>query len=170
MDLLGVFRAEFHGLGGSGLCDGADTRGDLALNLVGGLHDGLRSGDVADTPTCHGIAFGDAVDEDETVFQEIELSHALVLVLILDELVDFVGDDDDVGIFLQHRCDGGQFSLGEDAAAGVAGRVDEQGLGLAGDGILQLLGRDLEVVAKMKKSVNDCLNMTGSSISNPQDE
>ena len=26
------------------------------------------------------------------------------------------------------------------------------------------------LVAKMKKSVNDCLNMTESSISNPQDE
>ena len=143
LDFRGVLGAEFHGLGCGGLRDGANAGGDLALDLVGGLHDGLGRGDVADTPTRHGIALGHAVDEDEAVFQEIELAHALVLLFVLDELINLVGDDDDLGIFLQDFGDGGQFGLGEHAAAGVARRVDHEHLGLGCDGLFELLGGDL---------------------------
>ena len=119
LNLCGVLWAELHGLGCGGLRDGADTGSDLTLNLVGGLHDGLRSGYVADAPARHGIAFSHAVDEDKTVLQEVELSHALVLLLVLDELVNLIGDDDDLRIFLQHLGDGSQLSLMNTLVLGV---------------------------------------------------
>ena len=68
---------------------------------------------------------------------------------ILYELIDFIGDDDDVRVFSQHFGNSGKFGFGKDAAAGVAGCVEHEDLGLGRDGLLELLGRDLEVVLEV---------------------
>ena len=59
--------------------------------------------------------------------------------------VHIVADDED-GLVLQDLVDGVQSLFGVDAAGGVVGRGEDDGLGLVRNGGLQLLGVDLEAV------------------------
>jgi len=66
-------------------------------------------------------------------------------------LVDLVGEDDEArGAFLGGAGDDGgdvaEFGLGVHGAAGVGGRVEDEDTGAFGDGVVELLGGDFEVV------------------------
>jgi hypothetical protein len=63
-----------------------------------------------------------------------------------DVLVHVVADDEHLGMPAQHLAQGGQFFPGVDGAAGVGGAVDDQHLGLRGDGRFQLRRGDLEAL------------------------
>ena len=68
---------------------------------------------------------------------------------IIDELlVDFVGEDEDV--FVERDIgQAGQFVLGVDGAGRIAGRVDDDHLGLRRHGVAEFVGRDLVVVLRL---------------------
>ncbi len=63
--------------------------------------------------------------------------------------VDLVGDDQNIRA-LQHLGDSLQIAALHDAAGGVAGIGQHQRLGLGGDGRLQLLGSQTELVLRLR--------------------
>ena len=147
-DFLALVGVELECCDGGFLCDGAGGGGDLALEFVAGFGDFFGGGDVADAPAGHGVAFGDAVDGDYAVADFGELCEAFAGAYVVDVFVDFVGDDDDVGVACDDVGEGAELLLGVAHAGGVGGAVEEHHLGLGGDGCFELLGCDLEVVLK----------------------
>ena len=67
--------------------------------------------------------------------------------------IDLVGDDHDV-VVLQHLGDGLQVPALHDAAGGVAGEGEHEGLGAWGDGRLQLLRGEAEAVLRRQLHID----------------
>ena len=91
------------GEGGDGghLREAGDVAGHLGLEFIDGVDDGLGAADVADAPAGHGEGFGVAV-EGEGLVEElgVEGGEGDELEAVVDEFfVDFVGEDDEVGVF-----------------------------------------------------------------------
>jgi len=64
---------------------------------------------------------------------------------IVDEFfVDFVGEDDEVGVLDDDVGEGLEFFGGVGVSGGVGGGVEDEDLGLGGDGGLELMGGDFE--------------------------
>ena len=99
---------------------------------------------VAQPPAGHGIGLGEALDHDDPVPHVLVFREAVVLPLVGQGAVDIVAQDED-GLVPENVVDGVQRLLGVDAAGGVVGRGQDDGLGPAGDGGLQRLRQDLEV-------------------------
>ena len=111
------------------------------------LGDLLVGAGVADAPAGHGVCLGHAVDEDGALLGiGAEGGEAGELPSVIGQAgVDLVGDDVEVGL-LAHGGQGLQLLLAVHHAGGVGGVVEHDGLGLGGDGPLQLAGGELEVL------------------------
>ena len=119
----------------------------MALEGGHGLDDVLRASGIADAPAGHGVGLGDAVDDDGLGLHIVaQGGEADVVLAVVDQLlVDLVGDDVETGLHSQ-LCDLHQLAAGIDAAVGVGGAVEDDGLGLFVDVGAQHLGGDDEVV------------------------
>ncbi len=107
---------------------------------------GSRAGHVADAPSGHGISFRHAVDNHHAIPYGLEFRDAVDLPYEIDMLVDFIGKDDYVGIFRKHVGKALQLVAAIDAAGGVGGGIEHYHARLGSDGLLQLLGGDLEIL------------------------
>ena len=100
---------------------------------------------VAQAPAGHGIRLGEALDHNDPVPHVLVLSKAVVVLTVGQSAVHIVAQDKD-GLVLEDGVDGVQGLLGVDAAGGIVGGGQDDGLGPVGDGGLQFLRHDLEVV------------------------
>ena len=93
--------------------------------------------EIADAPAGDGEGFGEAGDGEGALSHAGKSGEADVPGAVVKEVfVDFVGDDQQVML----GDEGGELlelGAGEDFAAGVGGRVEDQGAGSRGDGIAQ---------------------------------
>jgi hypothetical protein len=96
--------------------------------------------DPADTPAGDGVGFRAAVDEDGAVSHAGQGHDGDVFGAVIEDMfVDLVGDAEGF-VLLTEFGDEGEFVEREDAAGGVVGRVDDDGLGLRGEGAAEFVG------------------------------
>ena len=135
------------GLGGGGLGDGAGAGEAVAEVVAHDLDDLLAGCGKADAPAGHGVGLGGAAHQDGAGLDLLaQGGEGDELLVVKDQLaVHLVGDDVQVVV---------QADLGDvlqvlpavDHAGGVGGAVEHQGLGLGGDGGLELLRGQVEAV------------------------
>ena len=116
----------------------------MVLNHLDGLGNGCRSCGIAQAPSGHGVALGEAVDGDGQVVQfRTEGGDADVPgVPVYEVFVNFISQDEDV--FAQgHFSQGAQFFYGPGRI--VRGSEDDH-LGAGGHGFLKLFGGKLPSV------------------------
>ena len=112
-----------------------------------GLGHRRRGQRIADAPAGHGIGLGDAVDEDRVRLDLVtERGDAGKLHAVIDELIiDLIRDDIQVMLHAD-ICDGFERLFRIDSAGRVGGVIEDDGLGLIRDGLLELLRRELEAL------------------------
>ena len=102
---------------------------------------------VTDAPAGHGVALGNAVDNDGAVFDVlIQRCEGDKLNVVINQIaIDFIRNNVDVLAAANLR-NGFQFLTGINHAGRVAGRIKHKHLGFVRDRRFQLCRRDLEVL------------------------
>ena len=131
----------------------------MALELIDPLRQRLGSGDETDAPARHGVGLADTIDDGRALLHAFAGSDGGVGTDIVDMLIDFIGDDYDIGVTAQDGGEGFQLGSGIDGARGVGGRAEDEGASVGRNGLLQLFGRHLEVL------LNGGLDKDGLAIS-----
>ena len=99
------------------------------------------------------MALGEAVDHHGALIHIGEVGHGHVVLAVGELGVNFVGDHHDIGA-PQHIGNGLQIGAAHDAAGGVGGEGQHQHLGLGGDGRLELLGGETELVLRLQLHIH----------------
>ena len=118
----------------------------MSLQFVAAFHYPFWAGHVSDSPACHGIGFGNAVDDDGALLHAFKLRDAFVASGVVDVLVDFVGDDEEVFVSEHHFGQCAQLFLVVYASRRVAGRTEDEHSCFGGDGCFELSSGHLEVL------------------------
>ena len=115
---------------------GADE--EVLLHLLNGTDEVLRSDEIAQPESCHGIELGKAVQDKGMVG---ELQYGMLPAFIDQAVIDLIGDD-----VRRESGNGPHGVLREKVTGRIGGRVDENGLCLIADSRLDRLRRELEAV------------------------
>ena len=124
---------------------GAGARRVLALQFVACLGQPQGGGNETDTPTGHGISLGHTVDNGYPITHILELGDTLVTADIIDMLIDFIGQNDDLGIFGQNVGQRLQFLARIYATGRIRRRAENNGLCFGRNGGFELGRRYLEI-------------------------
>lgn len=110
-----------------------------------GIDLGVAGDEAAHAGAAGAVALGDGVEEDDVVLQAFELHDAEVFEAVVAELaIDLVGKEVEV-VLLDDVSNLEELFFGVEVARGVVGVADHDGLGVGGDGLLELLdGRQCE--------------------------
>ncbi len=117
--------------------DGHDDVWDCSLFMA--AIRGSRTNTVAEAPAGHCVRLGNAVDQQDAVLERRgggdQAGHAAVAKV--DFVVDLVREDEDVRVFLEDRAECLQFLAGVHGTGRVGRGVEDEPLGLGGDGLCQ---------------------------------
>ena len=120
-------------------CSSAGYAVNRQLDHVG--HQLFGHDSVPQTPTRHGVALGEAIQDDRALHHSGESGDAVVAARVKDVLVYLVGHHVQALVGLDHAGDGLQFLAAQHRSAGVPRRVEYEQPCTAGD----LLGQVLQV-------------------------
>ena len=107
------------GFFGGFLCNRRRSRRVLSLQFGGGFGYGERRSHESYAPSGHGVCFRHSVDNHRAVGDFWEGAERRERAGEVDMLIDFVGEDDDVGPFGEDIDERFQFIVGIYAAGGV---------------------------------------------------
>ncbi len=113
----------------------------MTLDFGHGADNIFRTSSIPYPPTCHGISFGDPVDEDSLLFDLLsKRGKACEAEIIIDKMgIDFISDDVDI-LFGDNISQGFQLMSCIGGSGWVGGIIQYKGLGGRSDGGLELFG------------------------------
>ena len=123
----------------------------MSLQLAHCLYHPLGSCHKTYTPSGHGISFRHTVDYHAAVAHAFELCYRVYFAHIVDVLIYLIGEYHHIFVLGKHIGKGFEFLLGVDGAGGVRRRAEHHEAGAIGDGVFELLGRNLEVLLVVGK-------------------
>ncbi len=100
---------------------------------------------IAHAPAGHRVGLGEAVEDDRALGHVRQAADRVVLALVDQPAVNLVGHDHDV-VLARDVSDGFQVGLGENAAGGVVGRVEDDQLCARRDQRAQLVRVKSEIL------------------------
>ena len=130
---------------GNDLADEGRAQAGLGELHGGVAHFHVAGDEGADADAALAVALAHAVNHDDVVLDALEVHGAGVGLVAVDELaVHLVGKQEQV-VLLDQVAQFGEFLVAVEGAGGVVGVADHDGLGVGGDGLLELLdGRQCE--------------------------